>query len=243
MRAMTPSRLSMSSAGALFSSYDGGVGYDEMFDAAGPPRPHCRRAVRRAPGRVGGRAAPAPGRGRQGVPDPGHHLHRLRRRTRAPSGSSPSTCCRASSPPREWRTLERGLTQRLTAHQPVPQGRLPRGPDPRRRRRARASWSTAASTTAARCAASHVHRDIYVSVAGTDLVRLAGRPVRRARGQPARAERRVLHAGEPRGHQARASRVSSTATTSARSSTTARRCWRRCGRWRRRTSPIRRSSC
>ena len=34
MRAMTPSRLSMSSAGELFSSYDAGAGYDEMFDAS-----------------------------------------------------------------------------------------------------------------------------------------------------------------------------------------------------------------
>ena len=54
--------------------------YDEMFDAAGAPRPHCRAALRRAAGGPRGRARAAPGRGRQGVSHPGHHLHRLRRR-------------------------------------------------------------------------------------------------------------------------------------------------------------------
>ena len=35
--------------------------------------------------------------------------------TRARSGSSPTTCCRASSPPRNGTSIERGLTQRITA--------------------------------------------------------------------------------------------------------------------------------
>ena len=117
--------------------------------------------------------------------------------SRAPSASSRTTCCRASSPRAEWSTLERGLTQRLTAlnlflKDIYHEGRiLAEGVVPRElvyscrhyRREMRGV---------------HVHRDIYVSVAGTDLVRLAGRPLRRARGQPARAERRVLHAREPR---------------------------------------------
>ena len=38
MRAMSSSQLSMSSAGQLFSSYDTGDGYDEMFDTAGDAR-------------------------------------------------------------------------------------------------------------------------------------------------------------------------------------------------------------
>ena len=84
---------------------------------------------------------------------------------------SRSTCCRASSPPREWATLERGLTQRLTAinlflKDIYHEGRiLAEGVVPRElvyscrhyRREMRGV---------------HVHRDIYVSVAGTDLVRL-----------------------------------------------------------------------
>ncbi len=70
-------------------------------------------------------------------------------------------------------------------------------------RRAARRWSTAAATTGARCAALRVPRDIYVSVVGTDLIRLAGRHVRRARRQPARAQRRLLHAGEPAGDEAR----------------------------------------
>ena len=35
--------------------------------------------------------------------------------TKAPSASSPTTCCRASSPRQEWDRIERGLTQRITA--------------------------------------------------------------------------------------------------------------------------------
>ena len=40
---------------ALFSSYELGAAYDEMFDAAGRPRPHCRAALRGA-----ARASPQP---------------------------------------------------------------------------------------------------------------------------------------------------------------------------------------
>ena len=42
-----------------------------------------------------------------------------------------------------------------------------------------------------------VPRNVYVAVAGTDLMRLHERRIRGAGGQSARAQRRLLHAGQP----------------------------------------------
>ena len=53
----------------------------------------------------------------------------------------------------EWRDARARPDAAAHRHQSVPEGRLSRGPDPRRRRSCRASWCTAAGTTAARCAA------------------------------------------------------------------------------------------
>ena len=101
----------------------------------------------------------------------------------------------------EWQTIERGLTQRIIAlnlflkdiyHRA---GRWPKGSS-------RASWCTVAATTAARCAGSTVPRDIYTTVVGTDLVRVERRAVPGAGRQPARAERRLVHARQPAGDEA-----------------------------------------
>ncbi len=143
---------------------------------------------------------------------------------------------------REWETLERGLTQRLTAinlflKDIYHEGRiLAEGIVPRElvyscrhyRREMRGV---------------RVHRDTYVSVSGTDLVRLEDGQLRRARGQPARAERRLLHAGQPRGHQAGLPEALQPLQRPSDRAATARRCSPRCGRWRRTTASIRPSSC
>ena len=101
--------------GALFSSYDLDGAYDEMFDAGGEPRAHCRALFDELRAASPPSWASARSEADKAFLHPGHHLHRLRRRRRAPSASFRTTCCRASSPAAEWRRLERGLTQRLTA--------------------------------------------------------------------------------------------------------------------------------
>ena len=109
------SPLSPSPFGALFSTYDIDAPYDEMFERTGRARPHCHALFDDLRAASSAELRAAADGGRQGVSDAGHHVHGLRRRRRAPSGSFRTTCCRASSPAREWDTLERGLTQRLTA--------------------------------------------------------------------------------------------------------------------------------
>ena len=70
----------------------------------------------------------------------------------------------------------------------------------------------------------HVHRDMLRLGRRHRSRPPAGRPLRRARGQPARAERRLVHAREPRGHQARLPGAVRPLPASARSTTTGRRC-------------------
>ena len=231
MRAMTPSRPSMSSAGALFSSYDVGVGYDEMFDAGGAARAAVPAALRGAARRLARGAGAAPGRGRQGLSDPGHHLHRLRRRAghRADLSVRPAAAHHHRRRVADARTRPDAAADR---DQPVPQGRLPRGPDPRRRRRAARPALELPALPPRDARRPRPPRHLRVGRRHRSRAP-RGRPLRRARGQPARAERRVLHAREPRGHQARACRGCSIAIRSARSRSTARRCWRRCARSRR----------
>ena len=145
--------------------------YDEMFDRRWRARPHYQAAHRgtaswpRRKNCDGGSSRPIARFSRKASRSPSTAT------SRAPSGSSRSTCCRGSSPAREWETLERGLTQRLTAinlflKDIYHEGRiLAEGVVPRElvyscrhyRREMRGV---------------QVHRDIYVSVAGTDLVRL-----------------------------------------------------------------------
>ena len=100
--------------------YDPGAFFDEMFEAPGEPRPHYRGA-RRGPRRAerrGVRGAAA--RGRRVVPQPGHHLHGLRRggghRADLPVRPHP-----AHHPARaSGSTSSAGLIQRVQRAQPVP---------------------------------------------------------------------------------------------------------------------------
>ena len=99
--------------GALFSSYSSTrpttrcsivrarrVRSRALYDGCSPRRSaSCGSARRRPTARSCTRASPS----------------RSTATTRAPSGSFRTICCRASSRRAEWETLERGLTQRLTA--------------------------------------------------------------------------------------------------------------------------------
>ena len=148
-----------------------GAAYDEMFDAQGAARAHYAALFERLlaldPQEMRQRQSAADlAFLHQGItftvygaerrhrahlslrPDPAHHHRRRVGRARARPDAADHRA------------------------QPVPEGHL-------QRRRAswptascRASWSTAASTSAARCRACRCAHDIYVSVAGTDLVRL-----------------------------------------------------------------------
>ena len=69
--------------------------------------------------------------------------------------------------------------------------------------------------------------DVYVHIAGIDIVRTDDGRLLRSRGQCPHALRRLLHAGEPRGDDAASSPISSPSTASTRSRPIPRSCWRR----------------
>ena len=147
-----PLKPSPAPFGALFSTYDleRPTTRCSTRRAAAPALP---AALRRAARRLARRARPAAAGGRQGVPDAGHHLHRLRRRP----GHRADLPVRSAAAHHHRGGVAHARARADAAadrHQPVPEGRLPRGPDPRRRRRAARAWCRAAGTTAARCAAS-----------------------------------------------------------------------------------------
>ena len=170
MRAMTTSRLSMASAGQLFSSYDAGVGYDEMFDPDGSARPQCRPLLDEL------HAASAGELGlRQVEADKAFLTQGI---TFTVYGDEEGTerifpfdlLPRIITAP-EWRTLVSGLTQRLTAinlflKDVYHEGRiLSEGVVPR-------DLLYSCRHFRREMRGVRVHRDIYVSVAGSDLVRL-----------------------------------------------------------------------
>ena len=122
------------------------------------------------------------------------------------SGSSPSTCCRASWPPPNGTVLRAGLEQRVKAINPyirdvygrreilkagiVPEDLVFQNPVFRPEMNGQ-----------------KVPHDIYVHIAGIDIVRVDRRHLLRARGQCPHAVRRLLHAGEPGDHAAAVSRA------------------------------------
>ena len=104
----------------------------------------------------------------------------------------------------EWAQIEKGLTQRLTAlnlflRDIYHEGRiLTEGIVPR-------ELVYSCKHFRREMRGLNVPRDIYVSICGTDLVRLPDGSFRGAGRQSARAQRRFLHAGEPQGVEARVS--------------------------------------
>ena len=80
-----------------FDTYQTDGFYDEMFEADGHPRPRAEVLVQPLDVALRRRAAAPPEGGRPGAVEHGHHVQRLRPRSRAPRRSGPSTSCRASS--------------------------------------------------------------------------------------------------------------------------------------------------
>jgi uncharacterized circularly permuted ATP-grasp superfamily protein len=165
-----PSRPSPLPFGPLFSSYDVDAPYDEMFEVTGRPRPHCRPLFEDL------RVASHTELGlRQKEADKAFLTQGI---TFTVYGDDEGTerifpfdlLPRIITAP-EWRTLERGLTQRLTAinlflKDVYHEGRiLAEGVVPR-------SLVQSCRHYRREMRGVHVHNDTYVSIAGTDLVRL-----------------------------------------------------------------------
>jgi uncharacterized circularly permuted ATP-grasp superfamily protein len=170
MRAMTTPRLSVSSAGELFSSYESRLGYDEMMDADGTARPQYSALFDElrasSSGELGLRQIEADKAFlTQGITFTVYGDEEGTERI-FPFDLLPRIITAA-----EWRTLVAGLSQRLTAinlflkdiyhegrilaERIVPRDLLYSCKHFRREMRG-----------------VRVHRDIYVSVAGSDLIRL-----------------------------------------------------------------------
>ncbi len=156
--------------GALFSSYQLDAAYDEMFDRSGQARPHCRALYEDLLA-----ASLGDLRQRQTEADKAFLTQGI---TFTVYGDNQGTerIFPYDILPRivtagEWRTLERGLTQRLTAinlflKDVYHEGRiLSEGVVPR-------ELVQSCKHYRREMRGVHVHRDIYVSVAGTDLIRM-----------------------------------------------------------------------
>jgi uncharacterized circularly permuted ATP-grasp superfamily protein len=152
------SRSPLAAAGTLFARYSRGIGYDEMFGPDGLPRPHCLALVDElraaSPAELGLRQIEADKAFlTQGITFTVYGDEQGTERI-FPFDLLPRIITAA-----EWRTLVAGLTQRLTAInlflKDVYHDLLLSCRHYRREMRG-----------------VRVHRDIYVSIAGSDLVRL-----------------------------------------------------------------------
>jgi uncharacterized circularly permuted ATP-grasp superfamily protein len=170
MRAMSPSPPSMSSAGQLFSSYDTGAGYDEMFDPAGDARQPYGALLDEL------RVSSASELGLRQVEADKAFLTQGITFTVYGDEEGTERIFPFDLLPRiitaaEWQTLVNGLTQRLTAinlflKDIYHEGRiLAEGIIPR-------ELLYSCKHFRREMRGVRVHRDIYVSVAGSDLVRL-----------------------------------------------------------------------
>jgi uncharacterized circularly permuted ATP-grasp superfamily protein len=157
-------------AGELFSNYLLDAAYDEMFDPAGEPRPHCQGLFEDL------LAAAAPElREHQSEAEKAFLTQGITFTvygdTQGTERIFPYDLLPRVITAAEWRVLERGLTQRLTAinlflKDIYHQGRiLSDGVVPRELVHSCKHFRREMRSV-------DVHRDIYVSVAGTDLVRL-----------------------------------------------------------------------
>jgi uncharacterized circularly permuted ATP-grasp superfamily protein len=160
----------VSGFGPLFGAYELGTAFDEMFDASGRPRPHCGGLVEAlctaSQAELGQRQLEADKAFlTQGITFTVYGDNQGTERI-FPFDLVPRLITAA-----EWRHLERGLAQRLTAvnlflkdvyHDAriLGEGVVPR------------DLVQSCKHYRREMRGVHVHRDIYVSVAGTDLVRL-----------------------------------------------------------------------
>jgi uncharacterized circularly permuted ATP-grasp superfamily protein len=155
--------------GELFSWYDPGAGYDEMFDA-GIAREHCRALVEDLYA-----SAPADLSLRQIEADKAFLTQGITFTVYGDAQGTerifPFDLLPRIITAREWRTIVRGLTQRLTAinlflKDVYHEGRiLAAGIVPR-------DLLLSCRHYRREMRGVRVHRDIYVSIAGTDLIRL-----------------------------------------------------------------------
>jgi uncharacterized circularly permuted ATP-grasp superfamily protein len=163
-------RMPSSPFGALFTSYHLDGVYDEMFDASGRPRPHCRALFEELRSASEGEL-----RERQTDADKAFLTQGITFTVYGDDEGTerifPFDLIPRTITASEWRTLERGLTQRLTAvnmflrdvyHEAriLAEGVVPRDLVYSCRHYRREMRGV------------HLHRDIYVAIAGTDLVRL-----------------------------------------------------------------------
>ncbi len=165
-----PSALPAALSGELFSKYDLGKAYDEMFDANGQPRPHCRALFQELLS-----ATPQELRRYQVEADKAFLAQGVTFTVYGDEQGTerifPFDLLPRMITAREWATLERGLSQRLTAinlflKDVYHDGRiLSEGIVPRDLVRSCRHYRREMRGV-------NVHRDIYVSIAGTDLVRL-----------------------------------------------------------------------
>ena len=162
--------LSPSPFGALFSSYDLDAVYDEMFDQTGRARMHCNALFDEL------RAASHTDLGqRQMEADKAFLTQGITFTVYGDNQGTerifPFDLVPRMIPASEWETIERGLTQRLTAinlflKDVYHEGRiLSEGIVPR-------DLLYSCKHYRREMRGVQVHRDIYVSVAGTDLIRL-----------------------------------------------------------------------
>jgi len=157
-------------AGSLFSQYGLDTAYDEMFDAGWRTRPHFRALVEELL-----TASPEELRQRQLEADRAFLTQGITFTVYGDDQGTerifPFDLLPRILTSREWDTLERGLAQRLTAinlflKDVYHEGRiLSEGVVP-------ADLVRSCRHYRREMRGVHVHRDIYVSVAGTDLVRL-----------------------------------------------------------------------
>jgi len=164
------SRSPVAAAGTLFARYDRGLGYDEMFGADGQPRPHCVALVDEL------RASSSTELGLRQIEADKAFLTQGITFTVYGDEQGTERIFPFDLLPRiitaeEWRRLVAGLTQRLTAinlflKDVYHEGRiLTEGIVPRDLLLSCRHYRREMRNV-------RVHRDVYVSIAGSDLVRL-----------------------------------------------------------------------
>ncbi len=154
-----------------FGGYQTEGFFDEVFSADGEVRPPYRSLVARLRAILARRARPPRAPARRDLPEPRHHLQRLRRSRRASSGCGRWTWSRASFPPRSGRRSSAGSSsgsRRSTSSSTTStSARRPRSPTASCR--ARSSCRPTASS--ARRSASRCRTPRAAWSSGVDLVR------------------------------------------------------------------------
>ncbi len=181
---------------ALFGGYRLAA-YDEMFEAAGRPRPHYRALHDRLLGLS---------------PEELERRHRLADLSMRQQGITFTVYGREQGVERiipfdpiprlvdadEWSRIERGPGAARPGAEPVHRTTSITIGRSSGTASSRPSWSSAPRGIAAQCVGLRVPRDVYIHVSGIDLIRDDRRPVPRPGGQLPDALGRQLRPQEPR---------------------------------------------